>query len=348
MRIRTILIAFVGAALLCLAVLAGWWHVLAGRAETIVAEWMQRLDRGGYSTAHAGLETGGFPTRVELTLREAAIGWRRGSDSGEIRLPVLSAAAPVWDPETIHFVSPGGVSASLVSAAGPLELSAASLEGTIRPASRTEAGRAWAVRGELADLKASGAEGASPMLAAQAAIVDLAMPEILLVSPDAEGIVKLTSRLEEIELPTPTSLGDRIRAVTLMSDVTAPLPGGWSAPALAAWRDRDGRVVLHQGGVDWGPLQLRGAGGLTLDRALRPEGSLQIRVRGYEPALDALARAGMLPSDQVSAIKLALGFISRQPEPGGPREAGAELDLDEGWLKLGPFRLAPLPPVVPQ
>jgi len=348
LRIRTFLIASIVATVLCLAAVVGWWHVMADRGETIVAEWMSRLESAGYSVAHAGLDRSGFPTRVELTLRDAAIGWRRGSDSGEVRLPVLSAAAPVWDPETIHFVSPAGVSASLASAAGPLEVSAASLDGTIRPANRTDSGRAWAVRGQLSDLKAFGPDAASPLFTAVAAIVDLGMPEILLVSPDAEGIVNLTSRIEEIDLPIATPLGDRIRAVTLASDVTAPLPGGWSAPALSAWRERGGRVTLHQGGVDWGPLQLRGTGGLTLDRALRPEGNIQIRARGYEPALDALGRAGMLPTDQVSAIKLALAFISRQPEPGGPREAGAELDLDDGWLKLGPFRLAPLPPVVPQ
>lgn len=348
MRLRTVSYAGLAAAVVAAGGLVGWWYVVANRAEAGAADWARNLEARGYAVTYAEPERSGFPARVELTFRDATL---KGPPEAQIRrmhMPVITAHAPLWNPERVRFASPAGLAATLDLGGERLDFSSATLDGTLDPEDLGEDGRAWFLRGELSGLRAAVPDVPEPLFTAEAAVVDVGIPEVLLYAPDTVATLQLRSRIEEIVLAADAPLGDSIAEVIVASDVTAPLPGAWSAPALAAWRDRGGRIALRQSGMVWGPLQVEGAGQLALDAALRPEGTIEIRARGYEAALDALVQAGILPTKQVAAMKLALAFMSRQPTPDGPREAGAELALDDGWLKLGPFQLAPLPPVVPR
>src|SRR5690606_17747252 len=138
----------------------------------------------------------------------------------------------------------------------------------------------------------------------------------------------------------PTGLfGATIDRLVVTGTLT-PLPADLTADALTAWRAAGGAVVLHQGALLWGPLAAELTGRLTLDAALRPQGSLSARIHGYDAAIDILVRSGRIPAGNAAPLKLLARLLAARSGDGATE---VPVRLEDGWLSVGPIRIAPLP-----
>ena len=318
---------------------AAWWLLLAQQMRAAVADWIAARRAEQVAVAHDGIAVGGFPDEIVLHVARPSLARATPARTAAWRGPALTVALPAWrlpwPPEEIRFALPGPQQAELVGfTPGPgLRLFAADIAGSLRPG-----GDRWSLDAAASDpALAPRAGDASPLRAAALRLLARAP------GPPAPGLpLALDATLERLELPEDGPFGPVIGRLEIAANA-APLPEALTQEALAAWREAGGRLDLRRLAIAWGPLAGEAQGQLALDPALRPAGTLTLRIRGYDAAIDALARAGEMTPGNAAALKLAARLLA----PRGP-DGAIELParLAEGWLSVGQVRLAPLPPVV--
>jgi hypothetical protein len=69
-------------------------------------------------------------------------------------------------------------------------------------------------------------------------------------------------------------------------------------------------------------------------------------VRGYSEAIDALAQAGLMPPNQATGAKIALAALAKPAEDGGPPAVHLPLTIQDGFLYVGPLKLARMPRII--
>lgn len=134
-------------------------------------------------------------------------------------------------------------------------------------------------------------------------------------------------------------LGTAIETVSLSLAVKGAVD-----KSLSAWRDDGGTVELQNAAIDWGPLSATGAGTLALDEKMQPMGALTARIKGYGAAIDALAAGKAMQPGDASLAKFVLAALSKPDADGKPR-IEAPVTLQNGFVYLGPAKLARLPEI---
>jgi hypothetical protein len=137
-------------------------------------------------------------------------------------------------------------------------------------------------------------------------------------------------------------LGDTIDHLAAAVAIRGTISGGPHRQALAAWRDDGGTLEVNSFDLGWGTLQLGAKGTLALDAGLQPIGALTALLRGYNEIIDALVTGGSLRAGDAALAKIALGLLAKEG-PDGNYEISAPLTLQNGYVFLGPARLARLP-----
>jgi Uncharacterized protein conserved in bacteria (DUF2125) len=146
--------------------------------------------------------------------------------------------------------------------------------------------------------------------------------------------------------PTPLPLGSLIQHADLAAYVTGTLQPGRPSESLAAWRDAGGVLQIQRFVANWGPLAVTAEGTLTLDGQMQPLFAGTAMVRGYNETIDALAQAGMMELGQVTGAKIALAAMSKPSDAGGPPAAKLPITIQDGFLFVGPLKLAQMPRIV--
>lgn len=157
---------------------------------------------------------------------------------------------------------------------------------------------------------------------------------------------------EAIALPPPpapqAALGGHIGSATVEGVLAGPLPAsaGSSYATAAAWRDGGSTLELRRIAVGWGPLGVTGGATLTLDGALQPAGTANLRLVGYDDALAALVGGHVIQANAARAAKAVLGLLARPAQDGGAAGVEVPVTLRDQALALGPFRFATVPKLV--
>jgi hypothetical protein len=128
-------------------------------------------------------------------------------------------------------------------------------------------------------------------------------------------------------------------ALTLVSP---PVSGADSLAQAQSWRDGGGQVGVHGLDLHWGPLSLQGDAQLSLDARLQPAGTGHAHVRGFGPALDALADAGVIAPGIAVTYKAVLGLMASDSSAA----INLPLTLRDSTLSLGEIPLARFKDVV--
>ena len=159
-----------------------------------------------------------------------------------------------------------------------------------------------------------------------------------------DGSIDFSFHVERLELPAnrTSPLGRVLEQVQVVSFLPPPAPAEASHAALVHWRDSGGKVDLRRFDAKWGPLEVTGTGTVALDRAMRPVGSLKAEIRGHEETLDALAAARQMSRGDARTAKFALKLLSRKGDD-GRRFVKAPVNLQDGWLYVGPVPILALP-----
>jgi hypothetical protein len=127
--------------------------------------------------------------------------------------------------------------------------------------------------------------------------------------------------------------------------VMGPVPqAGDLRTALAGWAAAGGVLELKGFAFAQAPLELAGEGTLALDDALQPLGALTIRAQGLPETIVLLERDGLMDAQSARTATLMANGLAKADDAGRPTVA-VSLSLQDGYLWLGPVRLAPLPPI---
>jgi len=134
-----------------------------------------------------------------------------------------------------------------------------------------------------------------------------------------------------------------IETVAVRGAVMGPMP---MAPdlgtALAGWANAGGVLELKALSFAQAPLDVAGEGTLALDEALQPLGALTVRAHGAAETVELLERDGLLDQRSAKTAKIMVQGLAK-PDDSGKARVDLSLSLQQGYLWLGPIKLAKLP-----
>lgn len=304
----------------------GYWFVGAGAAERGALAALDRLQARGVVVQHGGVSVAGFPSRFDLTLTEPALSDQaRGLGWSAAFAQVFSLSYKPWHliaalPETQQITLPGQqlvlattrMQGSLVMKPAP-DLPLAALDAVAEGVSlRSDLG--WALALASANLRLAEDEGGAYQLAVRA----------LDVVPDQR-------------LVAGTRLPETLERIDLLADVTfdrVPALRDGAAPVVQ-------RVVVQEAHVIWGPVKLLAKGDLLADATGRAEGRLDLRIEGWQAALDAVQSLQLIPD---RFLPLLTGVLTQMELASGePGVIALPLTFQNGLASLGPVPLGPAP-----
>lgn len=307
------------------ALYGGYWFVGARAAERAVETALQEAGARGIHIAHQGYGISGFPSRFDLTVTEPRI------DAGGVgwEAPFAQVFALSYTPWKLIAALPNeqtlrlqGQSIAIASTqmkaslfmkprnALPLDRFDAVIEGA---SLRSDAG--WSLGFASANASVIAGEGG----AAQAAF------RVLDLLPDQRLMATLNGALPAT-----------VERLDLLADLTldAPLDVRGAAPRLQ-------QISLTEAHLVWGPLKLTAAGDLVADLQGQAEGTVQLRVEGWQEGLAALEAAGLVPEQFRLPLRSVLENLAAQSTEAGVLQL--PLVMANGRMMLGPVPLGPAP-----
>lgn len=329
---------FAGAAVLVLAAAAysAWWWIAARAAENGITGWIAAQRAQGAEVSYTSLQVGGWPFSLTAVVKDPAIRRPGAAWSGER----VEAAATPWDVSTIALTLPGPqrVVFGDRDTAGSALTAAGGGRGVV-----TVAGTGVPVTLALAftDLTLAPAKG-DPIPISRLEVA-ARQPQVPPTDHRETGLAA-TVTAHEIRLPGPGVEGieGTVRQIAASVRVQGRPPALHRA-AVEVWMRNGGVVEVDSLGIDWGSLEVRGNGTLSLDSEMQPLGSVRADIRGADETLSKVERR--LPPAHVATARTILAMLSRPAEGGGAPVVRATGTIHNGGLYVGPFKVARIPPI---
>lgn len=314
----------------------GYWFVMADRADRVIDSEVADLDARGVAASWDKRRMAGYPYRLTAEFTGPALAWSGGGSEWRWRGGSATGHTQPWNTrQYIAFLegghvlrrSRGGETQEYRIAADPARTS-------------LELDDSWRPDRIIADLHNLSVRRADGGFAIKA-------DEALAAAEFEDGVIEFILRVAAVTVEDAAGapLAPRIDEFLADTELSGPPPAGWSAEALAAWRDGGGELKLRGIGIEAGPMILRGVGSLTLDSELRPQGSIASRIAGFPELVDLLLAEGAIGDDAAMALRVAVGLLAEAPEGGGPPEVKAPLFLRDGFLSIGPVPIVELKPL---
>lgn len=162
----------------------------------------------------------------------------------------------------------------------------------------------------------------------------------LLRHPDGRLSVSASS----VDLPDriDAPLGRRIEGV----GVVLRADPGWPGTDPAAWRASRSVLRIDELELAYGPLKVEGAGTVSLDADLQPEGRANLEARGLAEVLRLLVAAGRIRQRDAALGRLVLFGLERRAAPGTEASVPLALDVSGRRLRANGFEVATVPLLV--
>lgn len=321
---------FALAGLAAVAWSVGWFYVSGETAKQMDLA-TQRFRAAGYQVSWDERRIGGYPFRIDVTLKDARLrdpsGW--GLSTPRLEAEAYMHALGHWvfaTPDGLTFTRPLG---------GPVEVKGALIHASLNSLDKTPPSFSL----EATKLTFTPGPGARPFALDAADRVELHLRP----GPDDQGAVffkvdggraKLDGLFARMAEGKPVS----IAWDSLLTKVSGFKGATW-AEAARAWAAGGGTVQVRQAGVTAGDALIGTQGGtLRLDSDGRLDGTLDVSLRQAPKALSALADQGTIPQD---AAQAASAVAQARTEAGDI--ARAPLTFEAGRVTLGPVALSPAP-----
>jgi hypothetical protein len=314
----------------------GYWFYAAGEVVGAIEKWAEQRRAMGMSVAYDELEVGGYPFRIRVD----APGVQIGVPAHPLK-PVLNSASlsAIGQPWKLNHI--------LVQLNGAHELRFAM--GTRQRSARLD------METGLASIKLT-ENGAIDRISLDFGNVAFAIDKTTLAASERlqvhyrpgvrqDSLFDLAIQMgrSNFAIKDAQALGNEIAAF----DTQLSLMGAFDdVPAgvhpVLHWRDQGGTLEVNKFHLAWGPMITDANGTLSLDDQLRPLGAMTTKITGYEVLVDVAREQGQLSDEGASAAKAALGLLA---VAGGGR-LSVPLNLQDGYVFLGPVKLARLAPVI--
>jgi hypothetical protein len=321
-------------AIVVVAALAGgyalYWRVTARMLADALALWTAARQGEGYRVEGMDAPVTGFPFAFRLHAEAPVLAAPDGAWTWHG--PALEALARPWQPFRIFFSAPGRHYLEFAASPRPgrIVVTAGALNGETR-FEGDGAPRRFSLA--VADLTAIEDPGAA--LALAGATLELFQ------DPAGGDDRPFALALSGLALPAAAVLDPVVSRLEAAGTLRGAFAPGAPRQSLAGWREAGGALDLGRLDLAWGPLGASGDGTFALDRALQPEGAMNLALTGYGEALDRLVAAKLIASDDGLIAKLALDATA-----GPDGAARVPVTIQEQTLYIGPLpllRLAPVP-----
>lgn len=330
----------IGGALLLAALsaaYAGYWFWLAQTLQQNLALWIDQQRAMGYRMAYAAGDPHGFPLAVAIGLRDIVV--ESPPDQAPWRLSTTSktlSLAP-WAPLTLRIGESGDpLPCNLTWTAGgrDYELALDGLDTRLQLSTQGDPPAIEMNSGSL-DVRENGQAIAGVTQAAGAV-------DFLPAASHTESSIEFRLSARDVTIQGAVSQNEQTRDLLLAGQVKGPVPLGPLPAALAAWSRDGGRIDLTAFNATWeAATELSGDGTVALDGQLQPIAALSAVVRGYNEAIDAAVARGLMTPAQGTAAKFWLAARAEKDERG--LKVKLPLTLQDGFLSMGPIKLAQVP-----
>lgn len=325
---RSLLSLAVAAILILVVDTVGWW-LLTSRLEAEAAAWRQARVEAGYIVTADQPRRAGWPLRAVLAFPDVGVATGRAGNPDAIawKTDEVRLVYRPWRPSEVTVGLAGTQTVQLGAAPSTtLQLDVLDL---VVPLDQT---------GQAAGFVAMARRLQLPLPSGRLTV------EVLWLQV---GLADIHLSVSALTLPEPgLPLGVTVNSVDLQARSTVPLPPERQPmAAAAAWRDAGGQVVVDAASVEWGPLDVHATAVLSLDKSLQPVGSGTVRLTGYNQAIEALVRSGLVTRNNARVAGTLLGLMSHDGGNGTP-QADLPFSLRDGVLMSGAIPLLRLPPLV--
>ncbi|WP_421857000.1 DUF2125 domain-containing protein [Oceanicaulis sp.] len=322
--------------LLAVAVLvhAIYWVMMSGQIRQSAQTWIDDRIAAGYAIDYSTMTVRGYPFRFTLHLSDYEIS--APADAGGWRIAVDNGTASAQFYNLNHWIV--GLNERVVLGTTvegePAQYELRSEQARFSLITRNGVTRQ--IGAEITALQVQALSGPQPPTSA---IERVAMTGRISETGDfLSGIIVEGLRFDDSRLDDPlqAAFGGTVQLYQLDSVLTEFDTLSLAGDPLA-WTRADGRLIIRQTRLDWGPAALTGAGEVTLDRQIRPAGRLSVVVSDPESLITALEDARLVYDEQGAALRLAAMMAPR-------RDDGIALPflLQDGGLFLGPARIGDL------
>lgn len=326
---------------------AGYWLVGSRAVQSGAEQALSALKAEGRGD-YAAVELHGFPSRFDVTVTEP----RLVSADGRLSwaAPFIQILALSYRPNHVIAVWPheqrltiGGEAITVASA--DMRASAAFGASTLLPVDHAE--------GVARQVSLTDSGGGGLVLAEARLAIRQAAPVAAAAAAEPAGGATGANRYDiaaEGLGMQPTGAAADLGAVAAGD----PAATGWFRLQTTAGFDRPLDRAALEGALrmtgltvgslraSYGQLEIDGAGGFTIAGDGRPEGAVQLQVKGWQGLPEVLVRAGLITPEVAPTVMKVLVALSLS---GGGADGAVRLPLAArgGHLFLGPVPLGPAP-----
>jgi hypothetical protein len=329
---RTVVILAVVAALF-----TAYWFSVARGVEGGLRAWFAARQADGWVAEYATLGTTGFPRRFEtvvtdLTLADPATGvaWT---------VPRFAFEAAAFRPNRITARWPG--EQTVASPWERITIDSERFDAGIEfvPGTRLELRRVEANLAGVSLASTLGWETQFAVGAVSAALID-GRRNAYLVRVEATNVV-LPSDLRR-SLDPARLLPDVVEGLVATAEVTFDAP--WDRFAVEDARPQVMALNIGDLRAQWGGINLRAAGDLSVDQQGVPDGRITVKVTNWRDLLRVAENAGLLPEPLMPTIERAFEILAGLSGPADTLDA--PLTFANGIVSFGPVPLGPAPRIV--
>jgi len=304
------------------------WAVVRVRVEADIHNLQEQAAHDGVTLDHKGLSFSGFPMEMALTITRPSAVWSDGAWQGP---EVIGGSTSFDNPASIAF----NVSGQHRVTAGPVK----AVIYTQNADALVEVGAvgAKAVKATLRGIEVDLTDGLNE---AQIERLDLHANPLRPLS-DAAIATRFALDLQTLRLPAGLTaqlpgLDREVQSVKVRGQLSGPLGLGPAPQVLANWRDGGGNLRIETLALTWSALQLEATGRVSLDKALRPVGALQLQIAGLPTFLQALRKQGQTDRSVLSSYAAAVQGLARPRSGKEGKWVSVPLLLRDGraYLKL--------------
>ncbi|WP_374368304.1 DUF2125 domain-containing protein [Dongia sp.] len=316
-----------------------YWHHVAGRLEAGIADWVsQQLALGNVVEVQPGDVTG-FPFAFRRDVTEVTLTQPVADGLLTLRAAAGTLSMRPWNLLAVAFEAAQPIEISITSpVSADVNLAASRIGGAVR---LTSDGRLERIDAQMQNLTLT--DGRQSYAAATA---DLTIDLPPLTPRDhREKLLGFDLTLGHLQLPDGQRAltADPIAKAAAAGTIMGPIPSGLPPRvALAQWAQAGGTIELSRFAFVQVPLDLEGEGTLALDRNQQMLGALTIRAQGLTETVDLLANEGMLEPGAAKTGRMMAEGMAKTDES-GRKVVSIALSLQQGYVWLGPIKLARLP-----
>ena len=330
----------------CLAVLlgtayTGYWFWLAQTFEQNLALWIDQQRAMGYRISYSADTPNGFPFSVTELLVEPAVESHSGSTPWRLRTESLRVSIAPWSPFRVRLNDGYVMNYFLDWGKTDDQHSTKILVGSSRAGvTFADDGAAPVVDFRLEPVFAFEGKQRVALLHNLQGRIETIVPGGGSSSSPAFSVNVGSAHFDDL-IQSP--LGQDFSRVAIEGRITGAVSQGTLVDALDAWRDDGGTIELTRLAAVWGPLAVTANGTLALDPQLQPIGAFTAEVRGHNEAIDAAVAGGFMTSAQGTAAKLWIN--ARAEKDDGGFKVKLPLTIQDGFLSMGPIKLAQVPKI---